>query len=262
MANKSSIIGMLNIPFRDGVVLVGSDAHYWPGRPSTAHRAFCYFGEYLKPKLVIFNGDALDGSTINRHPPIGWEVLPTLEEELATVQMRLDEIRRVTPRARHIWPLGNHDARFNMRLAALVPEYRNVPGTRLVHHFPEWEPCWAVAVGGRTGAVIKHRYKGGANAPYNNAMTSGRSMVTGHLHSQKVTPFTDYNGTRYGVDAGCLAAVGGPQFNYGEDNPVDHRAGFAVLTWRKGVLLWPELVSVHDEKKGLVQFRGELINVK
>src|SRR5690349_3993729 len=56
---------------RSGVVLVGSDGHYWPGEPSTAHRAFVHFTKELKPKAVIFNGDAFDGASISRHPPIG-----------------------------------------------------------------------------------------------------------------------------------------------------------------------------------------------
>lgn len=241
-----------------GVVLVGGDAHYWPGEPGTAHRAFVKFARDLKPRIVVMNGDALDGSSISAHPPIGWEHLPTLAEELATVQERLGEIRSASKGARHIWPLGNHDARFNRRLATLVPEFKGVGGTRLVHHFPDWEPCWAADV---NGAIIKHRYKGGPSAPYNNALHSGRTIITGHLHSQKVTPYTDYNGTRYGVDTGCLSPTTGPQFNYCEANPSDWRSGFVVLTWWKGQLLTPELVTVMDEAKGLVQFRGEVISV-
>lgn len=86
-------------------------------------------------------------------------------------------------------------------------------------------------------------------------------MVTGHLHSQKVQPLSDYNGTRWGVDAGCLAAPGGDQFNYAEDNPQNWRSGFCVLTWKKGKLLPPELVTVVDEAEGLVVWRGEIIDV-
>jgi len=246
----------------DGVVLVGGDGHYWPGTESAAHRAFVRMASELRPKAVIFNGDALDAPSISRHPPIGWEDHPTLEDELVECQVRLGEIVDAGPRGcRFFWPLGNHDARFNTRLAAVTPQYRGVPGTRLVHHFPKWSPCWAVELGGRSGAVVKHRFRSGMHAPHNNALWSGRSMVTGHLHSQKVTPITDYNGTRYGVDAGMLAAVGGKQFNYAEANPQNWRSGFAVLTWHKGTLLPPELVSVHDEDKGLVVFRGAVTKV-
>jgi len=249
-------------PIKDGVILVGSDGHYWPGQISAAHRAFVKFASTLKPKAVIFNGDALDGSSISRHPPIGWEEQPSLEDELVECQSRLGDLIRAAPRnCAFYWPLGNHDARFNTRLAALTPEFRNVPGTRLVHHFPDWTPCWAVECGGRNGVVVKHRFKGGNNAPYNNTLWSGRSMVTGHLHSQKVVPVSDYNGMRWGVDTGCLAAVGGKQFTYSEANPQDWRAGFAVLTWWKGTLLPPELVTVLDEAKRLVIWRGKVTHV-
>ncbi len=248
----------LTANFTDGVALIGGDAHYWPGAASTAHRAFVKFAKDLKPKVVVMNGDAFDGSTISAHPPIGWENLPTVAEELDEVKLRLSEIRTAAKKSQHVWTLGNHDARFNRRLASLVPEFKGVGGTRLLHHFPDWEPCWAVEV---NGAIIKHRFKGGSNAPYNNALHSGRTIVTGHLHSQKVTPFSDYNGTRYGVDAGCLSSVSGPQYEYCEDSPKDWRSGFAVLTWYKGTLLMPELVSVLDEAKGLVQFRGNVIGV-
>jgi hypothetical protein len=76
----------------------------------------------------------------------------------------------------------------------------------------------------------------------------------------KVTPFGDYRGTRWGVDTGTLAEIDGPQFlDYLEDSPVNWRSGFAVLTMKDNKLLWPELVSKHDE--GIIDFRGSLIDV-
>jgi hypothetical protein len=85
-------------------------------------------------------------------------------------------------------------------------------------------------------------------------------MVTGHLHSAKVTPYTDYRGIRYGVDTGCLADTYHDAFQgYLEDNPRDWRAGFCILTFVDGVLLMPELVLVYDETH--VQFRGALYEV-
>jgi hypothetical protein len=75
-----------------------------------------------------------------------------------------------------------------------------------------------------------------------------------------VTPLSDYNGTRWGVDTGTLADPYGEQFaDYTELNPVDWRSGFAVLTFHKGRLLYPELVMVHDE--GVIDFRGKLIEI-
>lgn len=107
--------------------------------------------------------------------------------------------------------------------------------------------------------VIKHRFRNGIHATWNNTLHSGKNIVTGHLHSQKVTPFTDYNGTRFGVDSGTMADIYGPQFEYCEDNPRNWISGFVVLTIRQGKLLTPELVRVIDENH--VDFRGELIEL-
>lgn len=245
----------LDIP--DGVVLVGSDAHYWPGIVTTAHRAFVRFCKELQPAAVILNGDVLDGASISRHAPINWEERPSLIQELETCQERTHEIVMAAGKARRLWTLGNHDGRFETRLASVAPEFARVHGVHLKDHFPEWEPCWAAWVNG--DCVIKHRYKGGIHAAHNNTVQSGKSIVTGHLHSLKVTPFSDYGGTRYGVDTGTLADVGGPQFEYMEDNPRSWRSGFAVLTFNKGRLLWPELA--HVCAPGQVEFRGKVIEV-
>lgn len=243
----------------DGTVVVGSDAHYWPDIVTTAHRAFVHFVAKLEPKCVILNGDVFDGASISRHASIGWESKPSVIQEIEACKARLDEIEKVSKNAKLVWTLGNHDSRFETSLANRAPEYAKVHGVHLKDHFPFWTPAWSCWL--NNDVVVKHRYKNGIHAPWNNAMTSGRSIVTGHLHSLKVTPLTDYNGTRYGVDCGTLAGgATAPQFvNYLEDNPANWRSGFVVLTFRNGRLLHPEVVLVHDE--GVVEFRGELIHV-
>lgn len=251
--------GRICFDVKDGIVLVGGDGHYWPGPASTAHRAFVKFCKEAKPVAVVMNGDAFDGATISRHPPIGWENRPSVEDELEAVQERLGEIEAAAYKARKIWTLGNHDGRFETRLATVAPEYARVHGFHLKDHFPHWEAAWSCWI--NEDVVIKHRGpKGGVHATHNNTIAAGKTMVTNHLHSLKVTPYDDYNGTRFGVDTGTLADPNGPQFlDYSEDNPKNHRSGFAVLTFRRGVLLWPEIVAVFD--KDHVQFRGELIRV-
>lgn len=251
----------IQLGLQDGVVLVASDAHYWPGIHSTAHRAFVRFCERMNPKVVVMNGDAYDGARVSRWPDGSWQDMgnkPSVIQELEATQSSLEEIRKASPKSRHLFPLGNHDARWEMRLIQQVPEYAGVHGTKLKDHIKDWEPCWAVLVNQDT--VIKHRYKGGIHATHNNAMWSGRTMVTGHLHSLKVTPLTDYNGTRFGIDCGTLADPYGPQFfNYTELNPLNWRSGFAVLTFNKGKLLWPEVVFVSGPNT--IQWRGEEIRI-
>lgn len=253
--------GREEVPITDGYVLIASDGHYWPGEPTTAHKAFVKFVKKFKPQIVVFNGDVLDAPTISRHPPIGWDHCPTLRDELDVCEERLNEIVKACPvHCKRYWPLGNHDGRFETRLAQAAPEFRGVGGMSLQDRFPDWEPCWSVFVGGDNGAVVKHRFKGGIHAAHNNTLWAGRTMITGHLHSLKVTPFSDYNGTRWGVDSGTLADPYHEAFqDYTEDSPKNWRSGFIVLTFKDGRLLWPEIC--HAVEPGIVEFRGELMKI-
>ena len=244
----------IKLGIENGHILIGSDSHYWPGIVTTAHRAFLEFAGEYKPKVIIKNGDEADFPQISRHAPIAWETRPKLSEEVDNLKAMLSEIEKVAPDARRIWPLGNHDSRFETRLATVAPEYANIHGVHLKDNFPKWEPCWATFV--NDDLVVKHRYKGGMDATRNNALWSGRSMVTGHLHALQVRPLSDYNGTRWGVDCGTMADPYGPQFyNYTELNPLNWRSGFVLLTFIKGKLLWPEQIWVSGP--GTVQFRGK-----
>jgi hypothetical protein len=255
--NVRTNLGLLN-----GIVIVFSDAHFWPGIRSTAFQGLLWAIEEFKPRAVINNGDAFDGASISRYPRIGWDTKPSLIGELKACEASLEEIETAAKagnrQCKLIWTLGNHDARFENTLANRVPEFANIKGFTLKDHFQAWTPawsCWAT-----DDVVIKHRWKGGIHAVYNNSIMSGKSYVTGHLHSLKVSPFSDLNGTRYGVDTGTLAEPTGPQFiDYLEDAPVNWRSGFAILTIWKGHLLQPELVQVFD--KGNIEFRGQVINV-
>ena len=244
----------------NGTALVGGDAHYWPGPASTAHRAFIFFIKELAPIIVIANGDMLDAACISRHPPIGWNCLPSVKDELEVCQERMGEIALAAGKAEKYWPLGNHDARFETRLAMVAPEFKDVHGISLNDHFPEWQGCWSVHINEIGGVVVKHRFKGGAHAPFLNTLYAGRSTITGHLHSLKVYPISDFNGVRFGVDAGCLADPYHDAFqDYNEDAPRSHRSGFIVLTFASGRLLWPEPVHVLED--GLVEFRGQVYHV-
>lgn len=249
-------LGILN-----GLIIVFSDAHFWPGIRTTAFKGLLHVIRNMRPHAVINNGDSFDGASISRFPRIGWDQTPTILQELKANEAALGEIEEAAKKGRHncrlVWALGNHDARFENRLAANAPQYEQVHGFSLKDHFPQWQPCWAVWNG---HTVIKHRYKGGIHATHNNTVNAGVNIVTGHLHSLKVTPFDDYNGTRYGVDTGTLADPQGPQFeNYLEHSPTNWRSGFVVLTFKDGRLLWPEVVKVFAE--GFIEFRGHVMDV-
>jgi len=252
-----------DLGIRNGSVIVFSDAHFWPGIRTTAYNGLIWAIQNIDDlKAVINNGDAFDGASISRFPRIGWDKTPSLIQELKACELALAEIEDEAKHVNHnislIWPLGNHDARFETRLAANAPQYEHIKGFSLADHFPAWVPCWSVWL--NENVIVKHRWKGGIHATHNNTVNSGVSMVTGHLHSLKVTPFDDYKGTRFGIDTGTLAEPSGPQFeNYLEHSPTNWRSGFVVLTFKDGEMLWPEVVRVFDKDK--IDFRGEVIKV-
>lgn len=239
--------------------MVGSDMHLWPSQATTAHRGFVKLAKLLKPDVIIANGDVIDGASISRHPRIGWEYQPTVKEELDCAKVRLEEIAKAAPKARRYWTLGNHDARFETRLAQVAPEYADIKGIHLRDHFPDWIAAWSVLVNHNT--MVKHRWKGGTHAAFNNAKDSGLNVVTGHLHSLNVVAYTDYRGTRFGVDTGTMADINGQQFAYTEDNPLNWRSGFAVLAYHNGDLQWPEVAMVVDEQEGEMRFQGKTLYV-
>lgn len=254
--NKAWII----VPDVDGIVLIGSDAHFWPDQNPTAFRAFQLFGTKLRPVACVVNGDVFDGAGISRHAPIGWENFPSVVDQIDQCKAQMAALSDQLPRkCRRLWPLGNHDARFETSIAQRAPEYAGVYGVHLKDHFPDWEPCWGVQIG---NLRVKHRFRQGVHAAYNNVMIGGENIATGHTHALQVRPFTDYRGTRYGIETGMLSAVNGPQFDpWLEGNPTNWRSGFVVCHFNAGRLMEPEIVSVVDESLGLVQYRGKIVAV-
>lgn len=244
---------VLNI--KDGMVVIFGDCHYWPGDMPIAHVGLVKFIRKFAPCAVICNGDVFDGARVSRHPPTGWAHMPEVKDEVEYCQRMLNEIEEAAPKkAKLILNPGNHDTRFSSRLASMAPEYAGLLGTDLKDYFPLWEFGWSTQI--NDDVVVKHRFKGGTHAAWNNTLHGGVTMFTNHLHRLCVTPITDYRGRRWGVDCGCISDFGPTEnkFTYGEDNPYNWGSGFAVATFKNGKLLPPELVQVIDR---VAYFRGE-----
>ena len=249
------------LPPHDGCVFVTSDEHNYPDDPpSLAHRAAMALAYELEPWAIISNGDAIDGASISRWPVGSFSELgdrPAVFAELNATAERLKDWEAMPFVQYLVWNLGNHDARFETRLAEKVPEYAGVDGFTLKEHFPGWLPAWATWIG--DDVVIKHSFKGGMHAGQNNALWSGRNIVTGHLHRLRAVALTDYNGTRWGIEAGTMAPIDSKNFlNYTQDNPMNWQQGFAILHFMDGQFMGPELV--HCLPDGRVPFRGELLD--
>jgi predicted phosphodiesterase len=238
---------------QNGNIFIASDCHYWPDQVTAAHQAFVRLIKAMKPQTIVLNGDVFDGAQVSRHPPLMGVTTPTPKQEIEACQDRLSEIANASKNARKFWTFGNHDTRLFSRIAANAPELTDM--VSLFDYFPEWKTCWRLDV--NDSLVIKHRWHNGIHAVYNNVLKSGKSIVTGHLHQLKVTPYSDYRDCRrWGVDSGTLAEPYGDQFTYTEMNPVNWCSGFVVLTIKDGMLLPPELCEVLD---GVAYFRGKEI---
>lgn len=243
-----------------GTAIVFSDAHYWPGEPTTAHRALVKVIEQLKPALIVANGDIFDGARISRHPR-GFEVLPTVREEVEVVCKRMAEIERAAGDATLMRTLGNHDHRLESYIALNAPELDGLHGTSLFDFLPRWRGSYTLHInrGDEGWTVIRHVHvAGGIHSAYNSTVRAGTHYVHGHLHKLQVIPYGDYRGRRYGVDTGTLAEPSGGQFRYTQGGPLNWCSGFAVLTYRNGRLLIPELVEIID---GKAWFRGDKVSL-
>ena len=246
------------LEIEDGVVLVGSDAHYTPGVIPTAHKALCNLAFDLGSRLssVILNGDILDGGQISRHPRGGWGNLPNVKQELEAVQERVSEIEgAVAPGVRLMRTYGNHCARFEARLAAQVPEYEGVAGFTLREHLPKWTDSLRIDI--NEDVVVIHDWHSGLHSGWNDVLKGGCSVVTGHTHE---LGFKAHKGFKdrihFGVKTGMLAEDDQPQFDYRKGKPgMNWRSGFAVLTWADGILIQPEFCAV--EADGRAWFRGK-----
>lgn len=258
---ENTYIRQNRIEVENGVGVVFTDAHIYPGVKTTARRALIKLLPALKPKFVCDNGDSFDGGQISRHDRIGWDKRPTVKQEIEANKDFHSEVEEEAKDASLWWQWGNHDLRAPTRLASKVPEFEGLDGFRLEDYFPRWKFGISLTVNpdAYMPTLIKHRFKGGDHADWNNVMRAGINIVTGHDHQLTCRPFVDKRGVRYGVRAGTLSDASLPIFDYQESNPSQQREGFAVLTFYKHMLLWPELVAVVDETH--VQFRGQVIEV-
>jgi hypothetical protein len=254
----------LELTVKDSVMVMYSDAHFWPGLDSCANRALLKLLPEIRPNWVWDLGDSLDAASVSRHPPNGWTDMPKLAVELEAMLMAKRKIKEVSKGASHAMIHSNHAARFDKYFAMNASEAKGIRGTRLRDHVEE--PIYLrVIINGHTLLIHGMRY--GIHAQYNNVQMAHISTISGHLHAQQVRPRTTLskvNGgtnTIYGVDVGTLASVDGPQFDYRLGTPSDWRSGFAVITFKDGILMPPEFCTVVDEDKELVFFRGKVVTL-
>lgn len=248
--------------FPEGVCIVYSDAHFWPEKGKTlAFIGLLELCRALKPKVVIANGDLLDGASISRFPSSGWARVPKMVDELGEMQLRQAEVRKAAKGAELYRTVGNHDVRLDRFFRTNADQFEGVQGVRLADYLPDWPESWNVRV---NDTIVRHRFRGGINAPRNNVLSAGCSIVTGHLHTMGERRLSGYRDWPvWGVETGTISTPswhepveGDGPFEYTEDSPTDWVSGFAVLTYTEGRLLRPEFCEVVGRH---AWFRGKIV---
>lgn len=244
-----------SISIDTGSILCISDAHYWPGITTIAHLAAVEYAKQERPTIIAALGDMFDGATVSRHPPLGWEKLPRVIDELDACRDRMADFERACPESIKLWHVGNHDARFDRTLAANTFQYEGLEGFSIADYFKAWKFAYMTKVNDQLG--MRHRpVSGGVHSGYTSAMKYGLSYAHGHLHQLRVNPVDNHSGRIWGVDCGHLADPSGPQFAYREGLTIGSCSGFAVLSFHKGRIIDAEVC--HVGPYGAV-FRGELL---
>jgi hypothetical protein len=240
----------------DGTVIVFSDPHWLPDHDQVGQQALEALVSRLKPKLIVCGGDALDGTQISRFDPTrGHHKQFGLREQLDCMVEHFNAIQKVAGKAQFAWTIGNHDLRLSRYVAVQAEHLLDMPFTRLEDWAPAWPLSWTVEVnaGGPGMTVIRHRNQAGML--HLQAQKAGCHYVHGHLHRLNIHRMATFAGCRYSVDTGSLADPDSDAFDYAEGGP-DHAQGFAVLTYKDGHLLPPELCEIVH---GVAYFRGAAV---
>ena len=248
----------IQMDITNGVIVIGSDAHYSPECVPIAHAGMLSVIQSVPNiRAIILNGDILDGGQASRHTRIGWQPQVTVKQELEAVQDRLTELEKAAPPGcRLLRTIGNHDIRFDSLLSANAGTMEGIAGFRLSDHIPLWHEAWRIQINADT--IVLHDWHSGIHSGHNDVMKGGGfHVITGHTHELTVKTHKGFGAAHYGVKTGMLADEDQSQFNYRGGKPgMNWTSGFAVLTWKDGVLLYPEVANVIND---ICYFRGQAI---
>ena len=244
----------IDIELRGKTILIGGDAHFWPGQRSLIWEAFVEVANDIKPDGIILNGDMIDGTRVSRHPRLRNQSAPRVVDELKECKRQID---RLPSSGIQVWNVGNHDQRVDHYLANNAPEADELAGS-LRSWFPDWQFGYAVMINEGLPRVIpaevRHFYRSGVHARWNNGLYSGIHMITNHTHGLGTTPINNRMGRIYTVETGMLNSNHAPQFEYHQGMQSRANGGFALLTFTDdGHLLPPELC---EHVYGKAWFRG------
>jgi predicted MPP superfamily phosphohydrolase len=242
---------------KDYTILIGSDKHNEPSSTPQAFLAFLHLAEDIKPDVIVINGDWFDFSAIGRWHRIGWQDQPDVYDELESGVACLNEVKKASPKSKRFFNLGNHDMRFDGKLANIVPELEGVKGAHLEDYLTDWNINLSVVF--NDILIVKHRWHSGIHSSYNDVAKGGKNIATGHDHKLNIRPWTDYSGTRYGIKTGTLSDLWDETFVYTENNASDWQPGCAMIQVCRDIIIpetCPMVINKSHQKWGKIHYHG------
>lgn len=253
----------------DFVSVHWGDEHF-PHQDDRAISILYQIIDLLNPGFVCAHGDVLDCEQLGRWPKDPMHRVG-LAEEIEMGATHLGIIKSLTPNAKRVYLLGNHEARLRKSIWALCEgrlagEILTLPSVHEVLKWEallglgdDWETVSYTGGGGsnhyllfdrlilKHGDIVRAHSGASAKAEYSKYNKGGMS---GHTHRRGVYEHRDYNGTQAWWEMGLLGTIREDYVAH-----ADWQQGFNVVTWsadRKqfGV----EEIRIHD---GVGYFRGK-----
>lgn len=216
------------------------DIHFPSYHKEALNAAIAYLRKW-KPEVIVLNGDIIDCYLLS-----DYEKDPrkrSFKYELDMVCSFLLQLKKLFPKAKFIWKLGNHEDRYERRILSRVPElvdlglfdFDNVVRyyMREIYKVNDFDITIIrgkrILLAGKLNIIHGHELAKGFTDPVNPARgfynKAKNNVIGGHHHRTSEHPESDINGNLVGCwSTGCLCDLH-PHFM-----PVNKwNLGFAVV---------------------------------
>lgn len=197
-----------------------SDIHFPSYHKEALNAAIDYLRKW-KPEVIVLNGDIIDCYFLS-----DYEKDPrqrSFKYELDMVCNFLLQLRKLFPKTKLIWKLGNHEDRYEKKILSRVPELVDLGlfnFDRVVQHYmddvygiKDFEITIIrgkrILLAGKLNIIHGHELAKGMTDPVNPARgfynKAKNNVIGGHHHRTSEHPESDINGNLVGCwSTGCL----------------------------------------------------------
>ncbi len=190
-------------------IVILNDIHF----PFHDEQALTVALEYAEKEgfdTILLNGDIIDNHSISRYNRVKSRVKNYTQEILVTREF-LCNLRKYFPSKAIIYKYGNHEDRFDIRLAEKIPEFEGLIGLDELLQFREngiqLVKSKQIMIAGKLNIIHGHEIKcGGKNVAANMLSKTNENVLFGHIHKkQEHTEKHVFTGSHIAAwSVGCL----------------------------------------------------------